>query len=218
MQGELEKLKEKVKFYEYILNETSAIMFLNNTKNEMLWCNKRHEALFNLTKEDVNKIGLVGYVEQYLHKDDLNLYANSIEHLSDKSLDQSLCIYRQKDSNGNWRKILVTGKVTEWDENDRPLEGITCGIDITDKFAEYTKFEELLKENMLLKSQLKLNKLTKREMEILALISKGKSTKEIAVEEHISFHTVEWHRKNISKKLEIHKISELVRFAVECGI
>lgn len=214
---EIKKLQEKVDFYERILKESSALIFLNSSKNKMIWCNQRYTDLFGHTVDDVNEMGIMNYVQQYFHPDDLEVYVNSIKHMSEKDLEQSLSIYRQMDKDGNWRKILVSGKVLEWD-GDIPAEGLSCAIDVTDKFAEFTKFEELLKENIYLKNKLKLKELTKRELEILKLIVKGKSTKEIADTEHISFHTVEWHRKNISKKLQLFKISDLVRFAVECGL
>jgi DNA-binding NarL/FixJ family response regulator len=57
--------------------------------------------------------------------------------------------------------------------------------------------------------------LTKRELEILQLISTGKSNNEIAEELFISVHTVNSHRKNILKKLNQKNTAELVRFAVK---
>lgn len=217
MDEEKEELEQKVKLYEYILNNTSAIVFLDNVSNEMLWCNKRHETLFGLTEADVNKKGFAGYVKDNFHADDIDIYTDSIKHLSDKSLDQSLVMYRQKDKHGNWRKLLNSGKVSKWDENNKPVEGVFCSIDITDQFAEFTRFEELLKENLQLKNKLKISELTKKEIQIIKQVAKGKSTKEIANDQFISFNTVEWHRKNIFRKLGLNKISELVRFAIECG-
>ena len=57
--------------------------------------------------------------------------------------------------------------------------------------------------------------LTKRELEILQLISTGKSNNEIAEELFISVHTVNSHRKNILKKLNQKNTAELIRFAVK---
>jgi DNA-binding NarL/FixJ family response regulator len=57
-------------------------------------------------------------------------------------------------------------------------------------------------------------RLTSREREIVQLLSEGKTSKEVASVLGISVKTAETHRANIMRKLEIHSVSELVRYAV----
>ncbi len=57
--------------------------------------------------------------------------------------------------------------------------------------------------------------LTRREVEILGLISQAKSSSEIAENLFISPQTVGAHRKNIMRKLNISTTAGLVRFAIE---
>lgn len=57
-------------------------------------------------------------------------------------------------------------------------------------------------------------RLTPREREIVQLISEGKSTKEIASLLGISIKTAETHRANIMRKLHVHSVTDLVRYAV----
>jgi DNA-binding NarL/FixJ family response regulator len=57
-------------------------------------------------------------------------------------------------------------------------------------------------------------RLTAREREIVQLLAEGKSSKEVASLLGISIKTAETHRTNIMRKLEIHNVSELVRYAV----
>ena len=59
--------------------------------------------------------------------------------------------------------------------------------------------------------------LTSSEKEIVRLIAKGLTTKEIAVRRNISFHTVNTHRKNIFRKLEVTNASELIMKAIRAG-
>lgn len=56
--------------------------------------------------------------------------------------------------------------------------------------------------------------LTPREREIVQLIAEGKSNKEVAAALNISVKTAETHRTNIMRKLGMHSVSELVRYAV----
>ena len=58
------------------------------------------------------------------------------------------------------------------------------------------------------------NRLTPREREIVQLLAEGKSSKEVAVSLGISVKTAETHRANIMRKLELHSVSELVRYAL----
>ena len=59
--------------------------------------------------------------------------------------------------------------------------------------------------------------LSKREIEVLILITKGFINKEIAEELHISLTTVISHRKNIQEKLGIKSVSGLTIYAVMHG-
>ena len=58
-------------------------------------------------------------------------------------------------------------------------------------------------------------KLSDREMEILQLVSEGKTTKEIAAILFVSTRTVETHRVNIMKKLDVQNTAELIKKAVK---
>lgn len=60
--------------------------------------------------------------------------------------------------------------------------------------------------------------LGKREREIIALVAKGLSNKEIAEKLCISVHTVATHRRNICSKLEIHSSAGLTVYAILNGI
>ena len=57
--------------------------------------------------------------------------------------------------------------------------------------------------------------LTEREIEIIRLVSQGLSNKEIAEKLFISPRTADTHRTNIMKKLDLHNVAELVRFAFQ---
>jgi DNA-binding NarL/FixJ family response regulator len=60
--------------------------------------------------------------------------------------------------------------------------------------------------------------LTDREREVLQLIAEGLSSKEIASMLGVSLKTVDSHRSNLMEKLDIHKVSGLVRFAIRAGL
>lgn len=57
--------------------------------------------------------------------------------------------------------------------------------------------------------------LTERETEIIKLIGEGFTTIKIAQKLKVSVHTINTHRKNISKKLKINTPAQMVKYAVE---
>lgn len=60
-----------------------------------------------------------------------------------------------------------------------------------------------------------LAELTKREIEIIRLVSQGFSNNEIGEKLHISPRTADTHRTNIMRKLDLHNVAEIVRFAFQ---
>ncbi|MBL4592743.1 MAG: response regulator transcription factor [Flavobacteriales bacterium] len=60
-----------------------------------------------------------------------------------------------------------------------------------------------------------LSVLTEREIEIMRLVSQGFSNKEIAEKLFISPRTVDTHRTNIMRKLDLHNVAGMVRFAFQ---
>ena len=60
--------------------------------------------------------------------------------------------------------------------------------------------------------------LTPAERSILKEIALGKTTKEIAVERNLSFHTINSHRKNIFRKLGVNNAHEATKYAMKAGI
>lgn len=60
--------------------------------------------------------------------------------------------------------------------------------------------------------------LTSREREVLKLIAEGNTNQEIADILHLSRKTVESHRANIMRKLDLHDVTELVKYALRTGL
>ena len=63
-----------------------------------------------------------------------------------------------------------------------------------------------------------LQDLTSRQREILQLIAEGSSTKAIARKLNLSIKTVETHRSELMRRLDIHDVAGLVRYAIKTGL
>ena len=60
--------------------------------------------------------------------------------------------------------------------------------------------------------------LTSREREVIQLLAEGKTSKEVAVALRLSVKTAETHRTNLMRKLGLHSVADLTRYAVRNGI
>jgi len=63
-----------------------------------------------------------------------------------------------------------------------------------------------------------LERLTPRQRDILQLVAEGRTSKQIAQRLGLSVKTVERHRDDVMKRLEIHDIAGLVRWAIGHGL
>ena len=77
---------------------------------------------------------------------------------------------------------------------------------------------QALKEGNKLKGTTGDSNLTPRELEVLRLVALGHTNQEIAESLALSVKTVETHKANIAKKLNLNTRAELVRYALSRGI
>jgi len=62
------------------------------------------------------------------------------------------------------------------------------------------------------------NDLTPREREVLQLLADGRTTKAAAMALNLSAKTVETHRRNLMRKLELDNLADLTKFAIRAGL
>lgn len=60
--------------------------------------------------------------------------------------------------------------------------------------------------------------LSRRELQVATLLAEGKTAPDIATELHISPSTVDVHRRNLMRKLELHNVVELTKYAIRTGL
>ncbi len=119
-------------------------------------------------------------------------------------------------------------KVLHVDEHNKPQFGFKLISDISDfkkdeaiDFVVSKKNEQGIFKKIYSKTfvcEKKTFDISEREIQVLTLISEGKSSREIGEILFISEHTVYNHRKNMLKKLEVKSTSEIVKKAIAHGI
>lgn len=112
---------------------------------------------------------------------------------------------RKKGVNGFLKKETTADELIEAIEAD-DAAGFLTNANETAKKNAFTELDE---------QAVKRFRISKQEKEIIRLIVEGKSSKEIADILFISKMTVDTHRRNIYKKLDISNSSSLIKFAHE---
>jgi DNA-binding NarL/FixJ family response regulator len=73
-------------------------------------------------------------------------------------------------------------------------------------------------ERLATTTQSESESLTDREREVLQLLAEGKTTKQIAVELHVTNKAIEANRRNVMRKLNINNLPELTKYAIREGL
>ncbi len=104
-----------------------------------------------------------------------------------------------------------------FDELVRALDAVKAGKTYVSPSISGVVIEDYLKDIRPGGSGL-LGRLTPREREVLQLMAEGRSTKQIAADLFVSVKTIETHRQNLMRKLDIFNIAELTKFALREGL
>lgn len=98
----------------------------------------------------------------------------------------------------------------------KPFNEIQLKVTIELALLNYKKQQLNTKEDK--ENTKKLSLLTKREKEILIILSSGKTSKEIGFILNISKLTVDKHKKNIKEKLNLNTLGELINFSISSNL
>ena len=117
----------------------------------------------------------------------------------------------------------AAGYVVKESASDKLQQGIASVLK-GDYFMDTSVSQKVVKKLMgLQEKEMKItdaayDTLTPREQEVMALMAEGFSTNEISEKLFISSKTVENHRSSIMRKLDLHSIIEIARYAAKIGL
>lgn len=186
---------------------------VNETKSRNIVLNNK--SLFSSYKEADN---LVKYGFNYLAKISCPfLYENlqkKHEILISKNDDSIICYYPQRVAlNGNL-SLILSNKMMVGSESYMVISSIAKDVFGFGKIYDEI-FLELTKNT---NSWIRFMSLTNKEQTILKYLASGYSNELISDKLFISKHTVITHRKNIYKKLDVDKVTQLFNFALALEI
>lgn len=182
------------------------LVWLNSTGNLL---NKTNERLF---LKGVNVVAL-----KLISTPDRKRFKSIIAQFTESNRRPLQTILRIKHSDYNLVWVLACfERVNYQNQSDSYLQVQFIQLEETkelaDLFYEFIKYSE--SDGLFQKVEM----LTERQREVLVLLGKGLTSKEIAGHLNISFHTVEAHRKSIAKKTQTSRRAALISLAAEVGI
>jgi len=112
--------------------------------------------------------------------------------------------------------IGVSGYLLKNSDKEELVEAIHKVMKGRHYFSE--EVEKIILEGLTEKQNTEVIPLTERELEILQLLAKEYTNDKIAAELHISYRTVETHRKNIMQKTKSGNLAGLIKYAYSKGL
>jgi two-component system nitrate/nitrite response regulator NarL len=112
--------------------------------------------------------------------------------------------------------IGVSGYLLKNSDKSELVEAIKRVM--TGRYYFSAEVEDIIMQEVVEKKDIEVIMLTEREIEIVKLLGKEYTNEKIANELHISYRTVETHRKNIMQKTKSHNLAGLLKHAYSKGL
>ncbi len=217
----INSLIQENEFLKRLIKEAPVTIHINkideNGYNMPVWANDKYEKLLGYTLHERQGVGYANKKSGIYHEEDIEAIRKAIKMgMADRTLEESL-IFRFYKKDGELRWIYIHSKAIIYKGD--PNHVLSVGFDVTEKMVLNPKqLEVYTKEISQLKNHIKICRLTRTEKEIIKELALGLTTKQIAEQRSRSYETINNHKRNIFKKLNLHNISELVAFAKNTGL
>ena len=211
------KAIQLIKAIDEISKHLPCIVIIHNiTTGGIIYMSELGLNDLKISLDEITQLGKK-YISKFLNPDDLSNYFPQVLRLfKTNKLNETFTYFQQARANPDedWRWYLSSTKILMFDDNNNPYLSITTSKPIYNLVSFAYKFDRILDEKEYVESNYILfNQLTRREKQIIALMADGKTTIEMAKLLNIAAATIEQHRKNIRKKLQIKNLADLLKFA-----
>ncbi len=210
------QLKQQILFYDKIFASVKAIvMVFDLNQFGMVWANEYFHKSLGIRR---NRKSAPDRILEMYHPDDRDFLLQMKKHMESNRKGHFTAMYRFRHTKGHYVWFYTSVSVFR----DLPAEGIfevvATSIDFSQPMTYHKNLKLFTQEQMQGLNSKHLERITSREKQIVTYFANGFKTREIAEMLGLSFHTVNNHRKNILRKLELKNLAALVNFAVENGL
>ena len=198
--------------FEEISEIIPGIIHINSLKDfAITYINKYGEEKHGASQEEIILKG-AQFLEEIFEPGTLEYFSKPLIQMIQEDDRSRIVSFFQKvklNRNSNYEWLLTTSKFLK-DGN----ESISISQELSGMDGSIRAISKVLDDNLYIRKNMqKFGNLTKREKQILKLVTQGFSTKKIAEKLFLSPQTVKTHRKNISKKLNLDRAVDWEYFA-----
>lgn len=225
----IEKHIQKIIELDAYLPFTSTFFCITNTQNlNFEYVSKNMTGCLGLDESDFKKGGM-RYFWSRMHPDDLDTWLKALNGLMEFTLNEIdvenrsnmtyTWNYRLKNGNNEYMNIVQNTTPLEFDDNNKPIIGLAHYTVLhPDVKLQICASAKLLNDNNEYETvyfnnfsqQLLSDGISNRERDVIRLLVLNYSSKAIAEKLNISSNTVDTHRRNILKKLNLTSTGELI--------
>ncbi|SDM15329.1 response regulator transcription factor [Kriegella aquimaris] len=226
-------IKKLEELDQYLPKLQSFILVQNTVSQRYEYICENYEPLLGYSKEDALNKGMSFHFSK-IHSEDVPDWLKILDDLmlftmnNVSQSERSKCVYywnyRLKNAKGLYVNIQVHQTPWCFDKKGKPILGFSQNtifgnskrqpmIGVCKKLNASNEYETLFYKNY--SETLLIDNLSNRELDIVRLLAKGNTTKEISSKLNISIHTTATHRKNILSKLRFNSSMEIVNYCNE---
>ncbi|MEO9892595.1 LuxR C-terminal-related transcriptional regulator [Aurantibacter sp.] len=223
-------IKKLAELDQYLPKLQSYILVQNTVDQKYEYICENYEKLLGYKKSDVVENGMSFHFSK-IHPEDVPIWLKILDDLMIHTMnkvekkDRVNCVYswnyRLKNSKNKYVNIQVHQTPLYFDKKGKPILGYSQNVilgnvkkqpmvGVCKKLNANDEYETLFYKNY--SESLLIDCLTNREFDVVRLLAKGHSTKEISTRLNISIHTTATHRKNILSKLKFNSSSEIINY------
>jgi DNA-binding CsgD family transcriptional regulator len=212
-----EKIAEKIRQISSVADEIPGVIIIHDLPDfSIQYMSKPGLEGIRMKPEDILHMSNQEYHERFFNPEDAKDYVPKIIALLERNTNENVSFFQQvrtsQQSDWDWYHSAI--RILMRDEQNKPILTITHAMKIDPEHHITLKVSRLLEENNFLRKHYsQFSDISKREKEVLKLLALGKTSAEISKELFISTATVETHRKNIKRKLDISTSYQISQYA-----
>ena len=211
-------LQKELGYYEKIIQNVDAIiLLLDLITPRILFVNDKYEEITGYPLKQGDKITFEEIRALY-HPEDSSYLSEVQKHLINNPDSSYNAFYRLKKSDGSFLWLYTSNRVFRMEPENDVFEIICVSLNFSAPIHFENNLKHFTQKKLQHVNKSIVDKISDREREILKEFAAGNTTHEVAGKLGISHHTVNNHRKNMLRKLNLKNLASLISFAVENGL
>jgi len=225
-------IEKYISFFNLIdATDTSIVVVQDLIENRVIYVSKRFYDVFGFPSKKNEEMDHVWY-RKHFHPNDSIINISGIkvvEYLKGIPIEKRknyklIHNFRIKNESGQWIRLIVQNFILELSNSGTPwIDLKLCDLAPVQDLNQpaFSMYREIDTGKVIFTLEGKndlSDQISKREIEVLELVSEGMRSKEIAEKLFISENTVNNHRRNVIRKMGVSNTTEAIKLGIKMGL